>query len=31
MKKMWVVPWQKNRGRPLTRWKYNFKVLDDNI
>jgi hypothetical protein len=31
MKKLWVVPWQENRGRHFTIWKYNFKVLDDNI
>jgi hypothetical protein len=31
MKKLWVVPWQQNRGRHITKCKYNFKVLDDNI
>ncbi len=31
MKKLWVVPWQQNKGRHLTKWRYNFKVLGDNI
>jgi hypothetical protein len=30
-KKLWVIPWQEKRGRHVTVWKYNFKVLDANI